>query len=431
MLKTYICVQNAEKTEELNMKKVLKLNARSVVEVKDGGECQCVKLNFQVYKDGKPNFGSHVIIYRREETGYVFDYDEWEYFDCLLPREDEIVFDGELEIDNTFCEYTDYDVEVGKTYVYWVGRERFGEYLTGPAPVTVRDRRVWWHFDEILEKTYALQKDFPNDVTLEQVGNTVYGKPLVAAYVGNRKNLIACVGAVHAGESGPEILLPLVRELLTEHHELLERCGMAILPVVNADMREKMVDGAPWYIRTNAVGVDLNRNFDADWELIDYSYNLSSADYRSPTYRGPYPNSEPEVRALIKLMESAAPRALFSFHFLCSITADGLIVSKSAKDDVPYLADADEVKQIYSDSFRDAIGAQRRENYKAGIVCSAGSLPTYMYRKHGIPAFDLEISGDLDMLMDCKRDQTTPEMVDIARRGHKDGLIKMLERYSV
>ena len=206
---------------------------------------------------------------------------------------------------------------------------------------------------------------------------------------------------------------------------------MAILPVVNADMREKMVDGAPWYIRTNAVGVDLNRNFDADWELIDYSYNLSSADYRSPTYRGPYPNSEPEVRALIKLMESAAPRALFSFHFLCSITADGLIVSKSAKDDAPYLADADEVKQIYSDSFRDAIGAQRRENYKAGIVCSAGSLPTYMYRKHGIPAFDLEISGDLDMLMDCKRDQTTPEMVDIARRGHKDGLIKMLERYSV
>ena len=42
----------------------------------------------------------------------------------------------------------------------------------------------------------------------------------------------------------------------------------------------------------------------------------------------------------------------------------------------------------------------------------------------------VEISGDLDMLMDCKRDQTTPEMVEIAVRGHKAGLICMLERYS-
>ena len=411
------------------MKKVLKLNARSVVEVKDGGECQCVKLNFQVYKDGKPNFGSHVIIYRREETGYVFDYDEWEYFDCLLPREDEIIFDGELEIDNTFCEYTDYNVEVGKTYVYWIGRESFGKYLTGPAPITVRDRRVWWHFDEVLEKTYALQKEFPEQITLEQVGNTVFGKPLVAIFAGDRtKPVVACVGTVHAGEAGPEILLPLVRELVSEQSELLKSCCLAILPTVNADVREKMVNGAPWYLRTNAAGVDINRNFDADWDVIDYSYNLSSADYRSPTYRGPYPNSEPEVRAVLRFLELAAPRVLFSFHGPCSVTAEGMIVSKCANGDDAYLAMANEIKQVYSDHFRDAIEFPKRENYTAGIACSAGSIPTYLYLR-GIPAFDLELSGDLHMLDGSIRGNTTPEMVALMVQAHKAGLISMLKRY--
>ncbi len=411
------------------MKKVLKLKARSVVEVKDGNECQCVKVHFQVYKDGKPNFGSHVIIYRREETGYVFDYDEWEYFDCTLPREDEIIFNGELEIDNTFCEYTDYDVEVGKTYVYWVGRVSYGEYLTGPVPVTVRNRHVWWHFDEVLEKTYALQKDFPNDITLEQVGNTVFGKPLVAVFAGDRsKKTVACIGAVHAGESGPEILLPLVRELVEERRDLLQDCCLAILPVVNADMRERMVDGAPWYLRTNAAGVDINRNLDADWDLIDYSYNLSSADYRSPTYRGPHPVSEPEVRAVLRFLELADPSVLFSFHGPCSVTAEGMIVTKSAKGDDAYLTVANEIKQIYSDRFRDAIEFPKRENYTAGLASSAGSIPTYLYHC-GIPAFDLELSGDLHMLDGSIRGNTTPEMISLMVQAHKAGLISMLERY--
>ena len=196
------------------MKKVLKLTAKT--EVDKSTNKQYVNLTFQTYKDGRTNFGGHVIIYRREEPNYVYDYDEGEYFDCLLPTENDIIFNGELEIDNTFSTYHDYDVEIGKVYVYWIGRESFGKYLTGPIAVKVRDLRVWWHFDTIVEKCNEIANKYKN-VKLKNYGNTVLGKPLNAIIVGNENNLIACMGAVHGGESGPEILLTAVEEILNEN----------------------------------------------------------------------------------------------------------------------------------------------------------------------------------------------------------------------
>lgn len=407
------------------MKKVLKLSARADVEYANGDERQCVKLNFQYFKDGKPNPGGNVIIYRREEPGYVFDYDESEYFDCMLPNEEDIIFNGTLEVENTYCVYTDYDIEIGKVYVYWVGRESFGKYLTGPVPVTVRDSRVWWSYEKITEKERELQRNYPT-VMLKQVGATVYGKELNAILVGNQKNMIACIGAIHAGESGPEILLSALSEMLRENPHVFDKCGLAVLPIVNADMRDAMVKGAPWYIRTNAKGVDLNRNFDANWNITEYGYNLSTADYRSPTYRGPYPHSEPEVRAVADFIELVKPCALFSFHYLCSIASDKLISSKFAADDAEYKAKLEHVKRTYSDAFRDAIGKPRLANCEPELTSSSGGLATYMYQR-GVIAFDLEFKGDVEEFFDCKRDKTTFEMLELAIRGHKAALLKMID----
>ena len=61
-------------------KKVLKLFAVSSVKEVMGEQKQCVKISFQNYKDGYSDDGSDIIIYRREEPGYIFDYDEKEYY---------------------------------------------------------------------------------------------------------------------------------------------------------------------------------------------------------------------------------------------------------------------------------------------------------------------------------------------------------------
>lgn len=409
------------------MKKVLKFNAKTQID--DKTNKQYVNLVFQTYKDGKTNFGGRVIIYRREESGYVYDYDEGEYFDCLLPTENDIIFNGELPIDNTFSEYRDYDVEVGKVYAYWVGRESVGKFLTGPIAIKVRDLRVWWHFDTIVEKCYELQNSF-NKVTIKNYGSTVLGKPLNAVLVGNQQNVIACVGAIHGGESGPEILLTAVKEILTEKRELLDKCGLAIMPVVNADMREKMTSGTPWYIRANLVGVDLNRNFNANWQIEDKSYNLSSADYRSPTYRGINPESEPETKAVVNFINEVDPKVIFSYHCLSSVSADELLSAKSAKNDTLYMMLSNIIAEIYSDGYREAVNYPLKEDKSIKSFSSSGSLPEFAYAK-GIPAFDLEICLDYeDMLNRCRTDTTTVETLEFATRGHKNALIKILEYFS-
>lgn len=409
-------------------KKVLKLTASSTVTSVAGSKKQCVRISFQNYKDGHEliNDGSEVIIYRRHTPGYIFDYDEREYFDCLPPpTEDEVVFRGHLPDLHTFCEWDDTDAEVGKVYAYWVGKGEIGESITGPVAVKMRDRRVWWHYSEVLEKSYALARDFES-VEVEEIGKTAHGLPLIAIYVGNRENRIACLGAVHAGESGPEILLTALRDILSEDPAAFAECGIAVLPTVNADMREEMVNGAPWYIRKNARGVDLNRNLDADWENIDYSYGLSSADPKSPTYRGPYPDSEPESQAMIKFVEKVKPRLIFSYHFLCSVSTDRLISSGAAADDKGYINALTEVSRIYAKAFRRAADLPPRKSDEVSLICSAGSLITWAY-KRGIVAFDIEMSEDIQDIFPSKKDITTPEMLARAIEGHKAALLDILD----
>ena len=244
-------------------KKVLKLTATTEVIFEGGKESEAVRLSFQNYKDGYTDDGSDIIIYRREEKGYIFDYDECEYFDCLPPpTEDEVIFRGHLADHGTFSEYYDSTVEPEGVYAYWVGKGEIGEALTGPVAIKIRDGEVWWRFDRIISEAYAIARDFP-EVEIECYGETALGRPLVALKVGNRERMIAAVGAVHAGESGPEILLGALREILTESPHAFDECGIAVFPVTSADNRELMASGAPWYSQRESNAYALRRAISA------------------------------------------------------------------------------------------------------------------------------------------------------------------------
>ncbi len=404
------------------MRKVLKSTAITVLKEVAGKEKECVRIRFQHNKEIKPLEDGIIRIYKRKDTGFVFDWDEMEYFDGMLPEKEELIFEGELPIVGTFCEYFDTDVEIGGVYVYWVTK---GDSTpAGPLAVKVRDRRIWWSYDKIVSEINGICRDFP-EVRAEQVGKTVLGKPLYALYAGNEKNRIACVGTMHSGESGPEILLSALRNILTDAPELLEGTGIAVLPTVSADMREKMVEGVPPYIRKNAAGVDLNRNFDALWEIHDESYGLSSFDPTSPTYHGPTPASEPEVQAAISVMEKANPKAVFSYHHLCSITSDRCLSAHEAAGDESFLKSANILTRIYSDAFRKSLGLPKNSDTDVVLGCSVGSLPSHMYKK-GIPCFDLEMSDTTECLIDSKHDRTTVEMLYSCIASHTAALKAIL-----
>lgn len=62
--------------------------------------------------------------------------------------------------------------------------------------------------------------------------------------------------------------------------------------------------------KSNARGVDLNHNFDADWDTLNPTLNHNSFT----DYKGPSPLSEPESQALANLAQQNAFSAVINYH---------------------------------------------------------------------------------------------------------------------
>jgi len=228
-------------------------------------------------------------IHRKAERRFTFGRNSESYFDGLDATKARVIFEGPLPaVNERKFEYVDRSARLGGTYAYWVSPARAGR-PTGPAPVRVRDTQVWWPHAVVEERLTTLAEAYPGLVSLKRYGQTVHGRPIRGAVAGNAENVVASVGTIHAGESGPELLIPALGWLLQEDRGLLQDVGFAVLPSVNIDERERLIQGYPGYLRVNARGVDLNRNFDADWGEVDYGYGLITSDPDSVTYRGPRP----------------------------------------------------------------------------------------------------------------------------------------------
>lgn len=138
-----------------------------------------------------------------------------------------------------------------------------------------------------------------------QLGESVEGRPLHALWLGQDPSTgapsLRVLGAHHGDEpSSYEVALDLAWVLAEadgtdpEITALLDRVTVWIAPWVNPD---GVVHGS----RTNALGVDLNRN---------YGYRWSSSEYGS----GDAPFSEPETRAIRTLALLDPPYASLSLH---------------------------------------------------------------------------------------------------------------------
>lgn len=360
-------------------------------------------------------------VYRKSEPQFRSGRHYAEYFDGLDPAKAAVVFEGPIEpINNRKFEYVDDTAKLGATYAYWVSCSP-GRSPTGPVPVRVRDPRVWWPHQDVSARLATVAREHPGLASLKRYGTTVGGRPIPGLLVGNAQNCVALVGTIHAGESGPELVIPAVERLLAEDASLLADAGLAVLPNVNIDERERLVHGCPWYLRTNSRGVDLNRNFDVDWDRIEYGYGLVSNDPDSATYRGPKPGSEPETKAVVRFLKTVKPKAVFSYHALASITGACLLGPREAEDDGGYVRTCNVFAEPFVAAFYPG------ERWKAGIQfgTSAGSLPTYAYRTLGIPGFDLEWDGNPDS-KPSHTDRTTLDMLETYQDRHYHGLVAVL-----
>ncbi len=334
----------------------------------------------------------------------------------------EKLFSGNLEPDEEgVYEYLDTKpVSDGYSYYYWVTPDG-KNFRVYPAKVRMYHPEVWWSLETIEEKQTELIEMYPDLIETEKFGETVEGRPLEALLAGNQEKMIAFIGAVHVSESGPELILGALKKILKESPELVEKVGIAAIPCVTLDERKRKLEtGYPRYLRKNAAGVDINRNFPAHWEELPPEGTPQTDDPDAEIYRGPEPASEPETQAIMAFTEETDPWASFFFHSLGSICSAGFVTSQYAdsEGDQKYLELVEKVGRIYAEAM---YGDDYTEYYWHHHTSRQGSHNVWMHKELRTPALSLELDS-YEKGQVVYYDGATPELIETYQEKHKNAM---------
>jgi len=129
-------------------------------------------------------------------------------------------------------------------------------------------------------------------VTWRVAGTSVEGRPIEYAELGTGGETVLVIATIHGDEAAATPLLYELAARLACGPAWLAGRRVVVVPTVNPD-------GAARRSRSNARGVDLNRNFPAE-------------NFRARG--GAEPLSEPESLAVFELVERYAPERILSFH---------------------------------------------------------------------------------------------------------------------
>ncbi len=251
----------------------------------------------------------------------------------------------------------------------------------------------------------------PGAVTLDSIGASVQGRPILAAKIGppnddpDRPNVIF-LATYHAREwAATEMAMRLLRyladslPLLPGGAALLAGRDVWVIPVVNPDGYEyTFTTERLWRKnrRPNAdgsFGVDLNRNHAGFWGYDDAG---SSALPNSEIYRGPSAASEPEVRAVEAFHRAHPPTASITYH-----TYTGAVLypwahvngSRSGDDAVFRALAGSDIAPAIPDSLPASINAYYHPGPGWHLYPTNGDYTSYAYRAFRTAAFTVELTS--------------------------------------
>jgi len=217
---------------------------------------------------------------------------------------------------------------------------------------------------------------------VQVIGTSVEGRPVRALEMRRRASsdspLLLIVGNIHGPEFiSSQVALGCVQAICDGHRgwaRLCERARVCVVPCLNPDGYARTYEaqgrGRLANLRSNARGVDLNRNFPLPagqrrWPLP----GAGSSDPKAATYHGPCPLSEPESRALAQLATRERPRACVGLHSFM-----GRTITPRVRD--------------------------RRQYAQYGRLCRAfaGAQPRWKYRRLASRLFDVFTGEQEDFL---------------------------------
>ncbi|MEE8408949.1 MAG: M14 family zinc carboxypeptidase [Myxococcota bacterium] len=268
--------------------------------------------------------------------------------------------------------------------------------------------------DELLALTRELATRAFERASLEEIGTTVAGTPILAVRVAasgripssERAQALVCAN-IHGNEViTSEVALHLL-DLLTADspgdpaQRLLEQADVTVVPSINLDSREAAAAAlAQGRLRASAKrgnrnGVDLNRNFPFPEGAQDAWHPLSGTTVRwLPWYRGDAPFSEPETRALRDLAQKLSPRAALNLHSVGHLFLYPYCYKAEAPADLAAFT-------AMGDAF---VAAQPHRPYRIkqsrAWYTILGDMDDWLYDTHGTLSVTLELSGPVTGAVD-------------------------------
>jgi predicted deacylase len=142
------------------------------------------------------------------------------------------------------------------------------------------------------------------------IGLSVSGRPIEVYTFGQGERQRMIVAGIHGGYEWNTIALAdeLITYLDAHPEEIPSDLTLYILRNLNPDGDAR---GHTKQGHSNDRGVDLNRNFPANWQA---DWNRDGCWKDPPVTGGDSPASEPETRALVKFIETNNLDALISYH---------------------------------------------------------------------------------------------------------------------
>ena len=199
---------------------------------------------------------------------------------------------------------------------------------------------------DYIERQKLIQKLCENYKFIKKcsIGKSCLGKEITALKIGDANSYCLIAAAFHGSERiSSTVALMFLEELCFAYKnstyiaglkmpEALRDRGAIIIPCVNPDgcdisllgksacgnfasENEKIAKGDFTTWNANARGVDINHNFNADWESLRRKERAMGIYGAAPTrYGGPSPESEPETQALTRFCRNARIRHVLALH---------------------------------------------------------------------------------------------------------------------
>lgn len=187
------------------------------------------------------------------------------------------------------------------------------------------------------------------------IGRSIENRPIEYLVLGKGKDVTFILASIHGNEPAGTPLVRSLEEHLQLYPQLLQGRKVVLLPVANPD-------GLAHNSRNNARGINLNRNF-------------ATANRIKSSTSGDRALSEPETRAIERLIRQYAPDRIVSIHQpLACIDYDGPAYRLAVR------------MALYCRLPVKKLGAR------------PGSLGSYAGISRGIPIITLELPGTAEQL---------------------------------